>query len=259
MQFEKFQATGNDFILLDGRIDSFPALSKEEIAHLCHRRFGIGADGLIILQPSGIADFHMKYYNSDGRESTMCGNGGRCISAWAYYLGLGDDGQLRFTAIDGMHTANVTETDAQQYNVALGMIDVTGYRIIDGDIEIQTGSPHYIRFTDHTDIGDFVEQARAVRNNDTYRAEGINVNFVQMNNGYIRMRTYERGVEDETWSCGTGVVAASLATAIRAGWDSPVKVHTKGGHLEVSFEKEGDSFHKVVLKGPATHVFTGEF
>lgn len=249
--FYKYQGTGNDFIMFDGR-QEIPDFSQSDIAKLCHRRFGIGADGLIILAAEENYDFRMIYYNSDGRESTMCGNGGRCIAQFAHDLGLGN--QFKFIAIDGPHKA-VVETN----QVSLQMIDVAEVNKIENDYFTDTGSPHHVVMSENVQDLEIIEKARAIRYNEHYGAEGVNVNFIKGSGQNWEMRTYERGVEDETYSCGTGVTAAALV-AHKSGQiqESPVYMKTKGGHLELHFKHEAErGYFDIWLKGPAKKVFEG--
>lgn len=253
IHFYKYQGTGNDFIMIDGRKE-IPLFSQSDIAKLCHRRFGIGADGLIILAPHPELDFRMIYYNSDGGESTMCGNGGRCIARFAADLKVVGN-TMRFLAIDGEHQARIVEDE-----VSLQMIDVDKVESLGQDFFTNTGSPHHIAFADELDDLDLISMAKAIRYNDHYRAEGVNVNFVKVADNALSMRTYERGVEDETYSCGTGVTAAALV-AHSAGKikQQSVAVHTKGGDLNLSFScNEKGKYHDIWLQGPATYVFKGE-
>lgn len=252
LPFFKYQGTGNDFILIDGRRE-LPQLSQNDIAQFCHRRFGIGADGLIILAQKEGYDFQMIYYNSDGRESTMCGNGGRCIAQFAHDLGLGSE--FRFLAIDGEHQARVEEDQ-----VSLQMIDVTEVKAEGQDWFTNTGSPHHVVFREEgLDELDLVPAARAIRYQAPYEQEGVNVNYLRGEGQDWEMRTYERGVEDETYSCGTGVTAAALV-AHHAGKAprSPIFMKTKGGALELHFKyDEARGYYDIWLKGPAQKVFEG--
>jgi diaminopimelate epimerase len=251
--FYKYQGTGNDFIMIDGR-EEIPSFSQNDIAQLCHRRFGIGADGLIILAPHSELDFRMIYYNSDGRESTMCGNGGRCIARFAAdLLAVGD--KMKFMAIDGEHQASLFGDE-----VALQMIDVEEISTLGDEYFADTGSPHHIAFADELVEMDLISQARAIRYNDHYRQEGVNVNFVKVDDNVLSMRTYERGVEDETYSCGTGVTAAAII-AHAAGKINiqSVEVQTRGGNLKLSFSLSADGkYQNIWLQGPATYVYKGE-
>lgn len=256
--FLKYQGAGNDFVMVDNRAGVFPdAADVALIARLCDRRFGIGADGLILLENAPGFDFRMVYFNADGRESSMCGNGGRCIVAFAKHLGLIGD-QCRFMAIDGPHEARMTAPDW----VELKMSDVaTVTQTSDGDYVLNTGSPHYVQFVAQLNALPVAEQGRKIRYSENFRAEGINVNFVEPTGTGITVATYERGVEDETLSCGTGVTAAAIASYLKnpkAG-NTDVPIETKGGKLRVRFKPVGDRFEEVWLCGPAVRVFEGTF
>lgn len=253
IQFYKYQGTGNDFIIADNR-DGKIKLSQQQVAFLCHRRFGIGADGLMLLEPETGYDFKMVYYNSDGNESTMCGNGGRCIMAFAKLLGVIKD-EATFVAIDGPHHATID----RQGIVHLAMQDVHHIAAKDDHAILNTGSPHYITWVDDVDGTDVFTNGRGIRNGESFQPKGINVNFVQVLENSIKVRTYERGVEDETLSCGTGVTAAAIATTKQAIGKFDIAIHTPGGELKVAFNKSTtDSATDVVLTGPATLVFEGE-
>jgi len=251
MHFVKYQGTGNDFILMDAR-NGIP--SGMDVARLCHRHYGIGADGLMYLTTEPGYDFGMVYYNSDGKTSSMCGNGGRCIAHFAHSLGLGVNGNLKFLAVDGPHFAKV---DADY--VTLQMIDVLHWDVRnDNTVILNTGSPHYVHFTDQApEEADLIAFAHSVRYGAEFAAEGINVNIVQNRAGALHMRTYERGVENETLSCGTGVTAAALAHHIIHKTQSPVYVYTPGGELSVTFDFTGTVFSSIHLKGPVAKVFSG--
>lgn len=248
LSFFKYQGAGNDFILLDCR-DSSANLTKEQIARMCHRHFGIGADGLMYLEaPRFEGDhFYMVYFNADGSESTMCGNGGRCISKFATDLGIVAD-RLQFHAIDGPHWAEV-----RGETVALGMIDAPAVEESHGAFFIDTGSPHHVDVrAAHPDA--FVEYARPVRN--AFGVEGCNINtLVALDEGFS-IRTYERGVENETLACGTGAVAAAMVAVHRGLATSPVTIKALGGDLTISFRGKGP-FTDVVLEGPAEYSFEG--
>lgn len=254
IDFWKYQGTGNDFIMLDGRGTDYKDLSSEKIRYLCHRRFGIGADGLIILENSSDHDFIMRYYNSDGNVSTMCGNGGRCITRFAHDLGMNKDRYV-FSAIDGLH-----ESYLEEDRVFLRMTDVKILEDLGSDnYFVDTGSPHYIALRTSVPEGSILEEAREIRNSEKYLDEGVNVNFVALDKNLLRMRTYERGVEDETLSCGTGVTAAVIA-ADRAGiiQGGEWKVSTPGGVLELRYRATDDGYNDVWLIGPAESVFRGQ-
>lgn len=252
LEFTKYQGTGNDFVIIDNRQNLYNHL---DVARLCHPKFGIGADGLMLLEQAEGFDFKMVYYNSDGKPSTMCGNGGRCLVDFAARNKVFSGLKTSFIAVDGPH-----EAFWQEDRVELLMKDVD---VIEDRIDafvLNTGSPHYVIFTDNVDEIEIIEAARKIRYNNEFKLEGINVNFVEIKGtNRIKVRTYERGVENETLSCGTGVTASSIAYAFKAGIeDGPVSVdiETPGGQLEVRFEK-GIRAKQVWLCGPATEVFKG--
>jgi diaminopimelate epimerase len=258
IRFFKYHGAGNDFILADNRKDNFIA-DEKMIARLCDRHFGIGADGLILLNKVDGFNFGMKYYNSDGRESTMCGNGGRCITAFADFLSLPGGPQYRFLGIDGEHTGKILSKEGNLYNIILSMGDVKDYLVEGEAFILDTGSPHFVRFKDEVDSINIIKEGRIIRYSAEFQQNGINVNFVQEKEHGIFVRTYERGVEDETLSCGTGVTASALAFAARNGKDTgPVSVRTKGGNMVVHFRKSESGFTGIFLEGPAEQVFQGE-
>lgn len=255
LHFYKYQGTGNDFILIDNRAGNI-LLEHATIAALCDRRFGIGADGLMLLELQAGYDFRMVYYNSDGNESSMCGNGGRCIVSFAQRLGLGTNGKFHFMAIDGAHEAIIEGT-----RVELKMQDVRNIEKLDEGYFLNTGSPHFVKFVSGLTAFDVVREGRAIRYSDTYADEGTNVNFIESIGEEIHVRTYERGVEDETYSCGTGVTACALVSAltgISTGRNNCI-IKTPGGTLEVSFERVLEqNFYNIWLKGDALFVYKGE-
>ncbi len=264
IHFYKYQGTGNDFIMIDDRNSTFPIEDHALVAKLCDRRFGIGADGLILLQNISSSDFFMRYYNSDGNQSSMCGNGGRCIVAFAHHLKSIND-QTKFNAVDGIHEA-IISGEGNELFIKLKMQDVQLVNKLDEHtFELNTGSPHFVKFLS-LPIEPFalVEEAKKIRYNNEYKTDGINVNFVNLDGlKKISMRTYERGVEDETLSCGTGVTAAALSTAMLNNLPNGIHiidVKTKGGLLSVkfNFNKLKNSFTDVWLQGPATFVFEGD-
>ncbi len=250
--FYKCQGTGNDFVIIDNRNDFFPKEDTKLVAKICDRRFGVGADGLLLLENHLSADFTMVYYNSDGNLSTMCGNGGRCIAHFAKFLGI-ISGKATFEAVDGMHEAKV-EKDW----VSLKMNDVEKITHSEKHTFLNTGSPHHVEVVQDLEGYDVFSNGRNIRNN-IYGSNGANVNFVeQIDKATFSVRTYERGVEDETLSCGTGVTAVAIAM-FETGKTSEEKVilKTPGGQLQVRFEKVGSGYNNVYLEGPATQVFKG--
>ena len=252
IHFHKYQGTGNDFVMIDNRELVFDRNDLESVSRLCDRRFGIGADGVILIEHDQEVDFEMVYFNPDGSQS-LCGNGSRCAVMYANSLGIIED-TTTFKAIDGVHEAQI-EGD----QVHLLMHDVSEYEQQGTDHVIDTGSPHYIRYVSEVDALDVVEEGRQIRYSEQYKAEGINVNFIdRTDDNSAKIRTYERGVENETFSCGTGCTAAALSLALN-GAESPVSLKAVGGNLQVAFEKQEDTFKNVYLIGPAQKVFEGTF
>lgn len=253
IQFYKYQGTGNDFVIIDNRSNSLH-LTTEQINHICDRRFGIGADGLMLLNSLEGYDFEMKYYNADGNESSMCGNGGRCLTRFAYDMGIHRT-TYHFLAIDGDHDAEMGEHGW----IRLKMKDVDEVNDYHGDAVLNTGSPHYIKSVQNIMELDVFHEGRNIRNSKDFITTGINVNFVEPDKKHIIVRTYERGVEDETFSCGTGVTAAAIVFAHNEKGFNRVEVKTKGGNLAVEFDKISDhEFRNVWLCGPAEFVYKGE-
>ena len=246
--FFKYEGTGNDFIMVDNRRLDFP-VGDGLIQKLCDRRFGIGADGLILLQEEAGFDFRMVYFNSDGRESTFCGNGGRCAAAFARQLGLVSD-KAFFMAKDGGHQATF-----HGELVRLKMRDTELPEKSGNGFTLFTGSPHYLEFVTELKKVDVFSAGRRIR--ESFGVDGINVNFVEKKGNRISIRTYERGVEDETLSCGTGVTAAALLVS-EEGFFSPVSVESRGGNLHVEFKRSENGFTDVFLTGPAKLVFSGK-
>lgn len=254
IEFQKYEGAGNDFILVDDRGRSFPSEDTAFIRHLCDRRFGIGSDGLMLLQLQEGYDFRMVYYNADGIEGSMCGNGGRCIAAFARKLGVAAP-NMKFMAVDGEHYADTGEGNM----VNLKMSDVDTIETGIDFYFLDTGSPHYVKYMTGVDGVDVFTEGRKIRYNDRFRAAGTNVNFVEDRRDHLFVRTYERGVENETLACGTGVVASVVCRAYRdnanGSYELPVTV--PGGKLRVSLVKNGDHFTQIWLKGPANSVFSG--
>lgn len=255
--FYKYQGTGNDFVMIDNRETKY--LTRQDIDKvkwLCDRRFGVGADGLILLENHPDYDFEMIYFNADGNESTMCGNGGRCITAFAKYLGIFEK-EATFIAIDGLHLAKIDDEGI----VSVKMIDVPEVEQGEDYFLLDTGSPHYIIFVEDIDDIDVVQNGQAIRYSKRFRAEGVNVNFVEKTPEGIIVATYERGVEDETLSCGTGVTASAIAYQLQSKNQGTQKVdiESKGGNLAVSVHIDTDQkASDVWLCGPAVQVFCGE-
>lgn len=250
MEFYKYQGTGNDFVMIDNRSGEWDDLSIASIQKLCDRRFGIGADGLIKINKAEGFDFEVDYYNSDGSKS-FCGNGARCSVAFAFFLDI-FEGKCRFTAIDGAHEAEI-----HNGIVKLKMNDVETIAVDGNDTVMNTGSPHYVKYVEDLVNYNVFAEGSGIRNSENYKEKGINVNFVEkINEDKIFVRTYERGVEDETYSCGTGVTASAL-TFLQNNNLISVNVKTLGGNLKVYAEKDGNSFRSIWLEGPAKQVFKG--
>lgn len=253
INFSKYHGTGNDFILIDNRSLAFPKNDTKLVAKLCNRRFGIGGDGLLLLEDDKDSDFRMVYYNSDGNLGSMCGNGGRCLAAFAQSLGVVGD-TARFVASDGPHYANISGGV-----ISLQMKDVDTIGIHAGYVFLDTGSPHHIELVDDLKNLDVKARGATIRYGDLYGTAGSNVNFAKPEtDGSFSVRTYERGVEDETLSCGTGVTAVAIAMfALGKTRSDRVKLNVEGGTLEVSFTHDNGKFTNVFLIGPATFVFNG--
>ena len=253
LKFSKYHGTGNDFIMVYNYNDSY-CLSQSDVKKICNRRFGVGADGLIIIENSLDADFKMTYYNADGFVGSMCGNGARCAVSFAKELELIQN-QCEFLAYDGMHKGLILENGL----VSIEMVDVSLIEVQNNIWKIDTGSPHLICFRDNVLEIDVKHEGASIRNSSNYIKDGINVNFVQLTNNEIFIRTYERGVEDETLSCGTGAIASAIA-AYESGLlnSDRIKVNVLGGQLEVLFSKVGSKYSNIHLIGPTKFVFNGE-
>ena len=248
--FYKYQGTGNDFVITSDLFE----ITTEQIIRLCDRKFGIGADGVIVMKSDSKLDFDMMYYNADGSES-FCGNGSRCAVMHAKFLGWVND-ECEFNSNDGAHTAIIEDEE-----VRLKMHDVDMVLVEDEGYILNTGSPHYIAYTEELQELDLLTAAHAIRYNDTFKETGINVNYLEGKNGVLHIRTYERGVEDETLSCGTGVTAAAIANYLDTESTHKrysQKLQTKGGPLTVTFDKKKESFENIYLCGPAVQVFEGK-
>lgn len=253
IQFYKYQGTGNDFVILDNRKEKYN-LTTSQIKFICGRRFGIGADGLMLLNHHTAFDFEMEYYNADGRESSMCGNGGRCLVKFAQDMGIMRN-NYKFLAIDGEHEASINMDGI----VSLKMRDVNKVEYHRGHFILNTGSPHYVEMAADITALDIVHKGREIRYSPEFEKEGINVNFVEQGAepDQILVRTYERGVEDETLSCGTGVTAAALVCHHNDNGFNRVEVQTLGGSLSVEYDKINNSYTNIWLNGPAEKVFDG--
>lgn len=253
--FYKYQGTGNDFVIIDNREEVYNKKDTKLTAHLCDRRFGIGADGLILLENDATTDFKMVYFNADGNESSMCGNGGRCIVAFAKFLNIITKTTI-FNAVDGVHHA-IIENDTVQ----LQMQDVTKIEDHNTHLFLNTGSPHHVQLEKQLQKLDIKTVGAAIRYGAPYNTTGSNVNFVsKIDQSTFAIRTYERGVEDETLSCGTGVTAAALAMYHKGETRSnAITLQTQGGELNVRFDKEKSGYNNIWLIGPAIQVFKGAF
>ncbi|WP_430809993.1 MULTISPECIES: diaminopimelate epimerase [unclassified Carboxylicivirga] len=254
IEFFKYQGTGNDFVIIDNRNGEFNGDDTTLVSHLCDRRFGIGGDGLMLLEDHPELSFTMRYFNSDGREASMCGNGGRCIAAFAVHKGLiADVDNFAFMAVDGKHHAAYKDGI-----ITLKMIDVPNFLQGDNSYFLNTGSPHHVTFVDTVSDCDVVAEGRKIRNSVEYAPDGCNVNFVALKGGnQLEVRTYERGVEDETLACGTGVVASALAAHLRRPQHTDFDIKVMGGQLRVHFTPTDKGFRDIWLEGPATLVFKG--
>ncbi len=254
IDFYKYQGTGNDFVMIDDREELFDLEDHTLISHLCHRKFGIGADGLILIRNHKEAGFEMVYYNADGHLASLCGNGSRCAVKFANQLGAVAN-KCSFMTSEGILQARI-----EGKLVHIKMPDVKSVETYPDHYFLNTGSPHHICYVNNIEKYDVFQEGRKIRQGAPYFETGSNVNFVQsLDNSAIFVRTYERGVEDETLSCGTGVTAAALVEGIK-GASSPVNVKTLGGNLQISFKKMDDgSFTDIYLIGPAVNVFQGKF
>jgi len=254
IDFYKYQGAGNDFVILDNRNKSFDGSNAEVIRFLCDRRFGIGADGLMLLENHPDYDFTMRYFNSDGNEASMCGNGGRCIAAFAVHQDIVPQNKtFRFMAVDGLHEASYNEGI-----VSLKMIDVKHVDIHEEYTFLDTGSPHFVQFHQSVDELDVNEMGSKVRYSDQFKPGGTNANFVHfVNDNTIKVRTYERGVENETLACGTGVVASAISAHLKKKTISDFNIEVLGGKLRVYFKPTPEGFSDIWLVGPAQFVFKG--
>ncbi|MBK7213645.1 MAG: diaminopimelate epimerase [Bacteroidales bacterium] len=253
--FTKYEGCGNDFIIIDDRKHIFPE-KKEFIVKISDRHFGIGADGVLLLRDHDTLDFEMVYYNSDGSEATFCGNGGRCIVSFAKSLGIIGT-ETRFLAADGIHSATVSEKNQHICEVKLEMSNPVIYSQDEHSCYLNTGTWHYVEFVKKIEDVNVREDGRILRYQERFSPHGSNINFVEFSNNSIKVRTYEKGVEDETLACGTGVTASAIAVSLING-HTQFEVRTEGGLLAVQFKRDNLSFTEVYLTGPATKVFEGQ-
>lgn len=256
LKFSKYHGAGNDFVMINA-IGTPVNLSDNEIKEICDRRTGIGADGLIMVLPSERYAFKMRYYNCDGHESTFCGNGGRCIAAFAVEEGLTSQ-HIEYEAIDGIHKAIVTKNSDNGYTVSLTMRDIDGYDIDSERLIIDTGSPHYVTRVENLREYDVRRHGAEIRYDKKISGDGVNVDFMEFIDNQYHIRTFERGVEDETLACGTGVTASAIAATLWHGGDN-IDIKTTLATFNVRFTKDGNAFKNIVLSGPVTHVFDGFF
>ncbi len=257
IEFVKYHGAGNDFIMIDNRNKIFE-INHKIIKRLSDRHWGIGADGLIILEKDNNLDFYMRYFNADGYEGSMCGNGGRCVIFFAHNLNIINK-KARFNAIDGEHSGEIISFSGNKAIVNLEMNDVTETSEFNGNLIIDTGSPHYLIFCNSITEKDVFTEGKKIRKSEPFKKDGINVNFIEKTPHHIKIRTYERGVENETLACGTGIVAAAIANYLISGTQKEVHmVETLGGMLKVNFKYNKGLFTDIYLEGPAEFVFTGK-
>ncbi|MBT4958513.1 MAG: diaminopimelate epimerase [Flavobacteriaceae bacterium] len=254
IKFQKYQGTGNDFIIINNNRLSFPNKNKDLIKHLCDRKFGIGSDGLILINPSAKTDFEMLYFNSDGNLGSMCGNGARCSVKFAQNQKIIKSNTI-FNACDGNHNATINKD-----LITLSMKPVDKIKTFNNDLFLDTGSPHYIRFVENIEGFNVYNEGKLIRNSSEFKDEGVNVNFVQIiSENEFSVRTFERGVEDETLSCGTGVTAVALAMFhLKKTNSKKLKIKTRGGELTVEFNNSENGYSEIYLTGSVKMIFSGE-
>ena len=261
IQFYKYQGTGNDFVMVDNRGGNFNYNNTEFVSSICDRRYGIGCDGLILIEDNNDLDFTMKYFNSDGSELGMCGNGARCVVQFAKKLGIINNSAI-FQASDGVHHAEII--DNNYVRVKMNDIDMSNYDLIDknfDNIYLDNGSPHLVINSNDIDKIDVFNEGRKIRYGEKYKHEGVNINFVEFtsNSSLFKVRTYERGVEDETLSCGTGAIAVAVVLNYSNIINKEeIKISMKGGNLKVSFSRVGDNFSNIWLSGAVSEIYKGE-
>tara|TARA_B110000037_G_scaffold222283_1_gene296507 strand:- start:1958 stop:2731 length:774 start_codon:yes stop_codon:yes gene_type:complete len=253
VKFNKYQGTGNDFVIIDLTKDDFK-FSQNQIKKICDRKHGIGADGLILISNHNSLSFEMKFFNPDGSTS-FCGNGSRCAVLFCFHQGIVQS-NCSFITNDGIHQGQVLEDEKIKISIKSPvLVD----KLSNGDFEVNTGSPHYVQVSESLDNIDFNNYCKSIRNNDKYFQDGININLVKIEDDFLDMRTYERGVEDETLSCGSGVTATALAIAYENKIENSLLVKTRGGKLKVDFERSENKFEKIFLIGSAKFVFSGDY
>ena len=253
VKFNKYQGTGNDFVIIDLTKDDFK-FSQNQIKKICDRKHGIGADGLILISNHNSLSFEMKFFNPDGSTS-FCGNGSRCAVLFCFHQGIVQS-NCSFMTNDGIHQGQVLEDEKIKISIKSPvLVD----KLSNGDFEVNTGSPHYVQVSESLDNIDFNNYCKSIRNNDKYFQDGININLVKIEDDFLDMRTYERGVEDETLSCGSGVTATALAIAYENKIENSLLVKTRGGKLKVDFERSENKFEKIFLIGSAKFVFSGDY
>ena len=253
VKFNKYQGTGNDFVIIDLTKDDFK-FSQNQIKKICDRNHGIGADGLILISNHNSLSFEMKFFNPDGSTS-FCGNGSRCAVLFCFHQGIVQS-NCSFMTNDGIHQGQVLEDEKIKISIKSPvLVD----KLSNGDFEVNTGSPHYVQVSESLDNIDFNNYCKSIRNNDKYFQDGININLVKIEDDFLDMRTYERGVEDETLSCGSGVTATALAIAYENKIENSLLVKTRGGKLKVDFERSENKFEKIFLSGSAKFVFSGDY
>ena len=253
VKFNKYQGTGNDFVIIDLTKDDFK-FSQNQIKKICDRKHGIGADGLILISNHNSLSFEMKFFNPDGSTS-FCGNGSRCAVLFCFHQGIVQS-NCSFMTNDGIHQGQVLEDEKIKISIKSPVIVD---KLSNGDFEVNTGSPHYVQVTESLDNIDFNNYCKSIRNNDKYFQDGININLVKIEDDFLDMRTYERGVEDETLSCGSGVTATALSIAYENKIENSLFVNTRGGNLKVDFERSENKFEKIFLSGSAKFVFSGDY
>ncbi|MBL6649156.1 MAG: diaminopimelate epimerase [Flavobacteriaceae bacterium] len=254
IKFQKFQGAGNDFIIINNKDLSFPSKNNKLIKKLCDRKFGIGCDGLILINPSKDSDFEMIYYNSDGKEGSMCGNGARCSVKFAKINNIIISKETSFKACDGSHSARI---DNNMIYLSMNPVkEIINYK---EDLFLDTGSPHYVKIVNNLRDYKVFENGKKIRNSSFFNKNGVNVNFVeQISEDEFSVRTYERGVENETFSCGTGVTAVAISMFHLGKTNSNnIKIFTKGGNLSVEFKHNDKGFFDIKLIGKAELVFSG--